>query len=165
MTGNAHQPPFKRLLVANRGEIAVRILRAATELNIRTIAIYSHEDRFSLYRFKADEAYKIGTPGQPIACYLDAANIVAKAKEWGVDALHPGYGFLSENAEFARLCAAAGIKFIGPQPAVLDAFGDKVTARNLARAAGIPVIPGSQRSILPLAEAHWSPLDRSLPLQ
>ena len=154
MTGKAHPPPFKRLLVANRGEIAVRILRAATELNIRTIAIYSHEDRFSLYRFKADEAYKIGAAGQPVACYLDAANIVAKAKEWGVDAIHPGYGFLSENAEFARLCAAAGIKFIGPQPAVLDAFGDKVTARNLARAAGVPVIPGSQRPILSLADAH-----------
>ncbi len=154
MNANAEHPPFKRLLVANRGEIAVRILRAATELNIRTVAIYSHEDRFSLYRFKADEAYKIGTPGQPIACYLDAAAIVAKAKEWGVDALHPGYGFLSENAEFARLCAEAGIKFIGPKPEVLAAFGDKVSAREIAKAAGVPVIPGSEKPLVSLADAH-----------
>ncbi|MBM4253633.1 MAG: pyruvate carboxylase [Deltaproteobacteria bacterium] len=154
MTAHAAHPPFKRLLVANRGEIAVRILRAATELNIRTVAIYSHEDRFSLYRFKADEAYKIGTPGKPIACYLDAANIVAKAKEWGVDAIHPGYGFLSENAEFARLCGEAGIKFIGPTPDVLAAFGDKVTARAIAKAAGVPVIPGSEKPLTSLADAH-----------
>jgi pyruvate carboxylase len=103
------QAPFKKLLVANRGEIAVRILRAAAELGIRTVAIYSHEDRFALFRFKADEAYKIGEAGKPIATYLDAETIVRKAKEWGVDAIHPGYGFLSESGNFARLCAASGI--------------------------------------------------------
>lgn len=146
--------PFKRLLVANRGEIAVRILRAATELGIRTVAIYSHEDRFSLYRFKADEAYKIGEAGKPIATYLDAANIVRRAKEWGVDAIHPGYGFLSENAAFASMCAEAGIKFIGPSPTVLDAFGDKVSARNIATTCGIPVIPGSKKVVETLAAAR-----------
>jgi pyruvate carboxylase len=139
-----NNPPFKRLLVANRGEIAVRILRAATELGIRTVAIYSHEDRFSLFRFKADEAYKIGTPGKPIETYLDAKNIVEKAKEWGIDAIHPGYGFLSESSEFATLCAEAGIKFVGPTPETLNAFGDKVTARAMAVEAGLPVIPGNK---------------------
>lgn len=146
--------PFKRLLVANRGEIAVRILRAATELNIRTVAMYTHEDRFALYRFKADEAYKIGEPGKPISSYLDIQNIVRKAVEWKIDAIHPGYGFLSESAEFAERCAAAGIKFIGPSPEALRAFGDKVKAREVAVKAGVRIIPGTDQPLKDLAQAR-----------
>src|SRR5437899_3857370 len=103
--------PIRKLLAANRSEIAIRVFRSAHELGIRTVAIYSHEDRFALHRFKADEAYAIGTPGEPIRAYLDSAAIVALAKSIDVDAVHPGYGFLSENAGFARACADAGITF------------------------------------------------------
>jgi pyruvate carboxylase len=149
-----NSPPFSRLLIANRGEIAVRIMRAATELGCRTIAVYSHEDRFQLFRFKADEAYKIGEAGKPIAAYLDAKAIVDKAKELEVDAIHPGYGFLSESAEFAELCRDAGIKFIGPTPDVLRSFGDKVTARRLAEEIGIPLIPGTREPLATLDEAR-----------
>ena len=105
-------PTIKKLLVANRSEIAIRVFRSATELGIRTVAIYSHEDRYALHRFKADEAYRIGKPGEPIRSYLDIPAIVALAKEIGVDAIHPGYGFLSERPEFARACEEAGIKFV-----------------------------------------------------
>src|SRR5579883_1363589 len=121
--------PIRTLLVANRSEIAIRVFRTAHELGIRTIAIYSQEDRFALHRFKADEAYRVGKPGEPIRAYLDIPGIVQLAKEVGVDAIHPGYGFLSENAVFARACAEAGITFIGPRPEVLEQLGDKVTAR------------------------------------
>src|SRR6202008_235036 len=100
--------PFKKLLVANRSEIAIRVCRSAHELGIRTVAIYSHEDRFALHRFKADEAYQVGTPREPIRASLDIAGIVGLAKSIGVDAIHPGYGFLSENANFARACGEAG---------------------------------------------------------
>src|SRR3979409_137267 len=100
--------PIRRLLAANRSEIAIRVFRSAHELGIRTVAIYSHEDRFALHRLKADEAYQVGRPGGPIKSYLDLKAIVALAKEKGVDAIHPGYGFLSENSEFARACDAAG---------------------------------------------------------
>src|SRR5262245_64172580 len=102
------QPPFKKLLVANRSEIAIRVFRSAHEWGIRTVAIYSHEDRFALHRFKADEAYLVGKPGEPIRSYLDIPGIVQLAAAVGVDAIHPGYGFLSENADFASGCAAAG---------------------------------------------------------
>src|SRR3982751_2328112 len=102
-------PPFKKLLVANRSEIAIRVFRSAHELGIRTVAIYSHEDRFALHRFKADEAYQVGKAGEPIRAYLDIPGVVALASAIGVDAIHPGYGFLSENAAFARACAEAGI--------------------------------------------------------
>lgn len=146
--------PFQRLLVANRGEIAVRILRAATELSIRTIAMYTHEDRFALYRFKADEAYKIGEEGKPIASYLDIDNIVRKAVEWRIDAIHPGYGFLSESSEFAEKCAKAGIKFIGPRPDALAAFGDKVKARAVALKAGALIIPGTDQPLKDLEDAR-----------
>src|ERR1700744_1847362 len=114
---------FKKLLAANRSEIAIRVFRSAHELGIRTVAIYSHEDRFALHRFKADEAYRVGKTGEPIREYLDIPGIVALAKEIGVDAVHPGYGFLSENAAFARACAAAGITFVGPRPEVLEQLG------------------------------------------
>src|SRR5579871_4533082 len=111
---NAAPAPIRKLLVANRSEIAIRVFRTATELGIRTVALYSHEDRFSLHRFKADEAYRVGTPGEPIRAYLDIPAIVALAKQYDIDAIHPGYGFLSENAAFARACQDAGIIFVGP---------------------------------------------------
>src|SRR6202049_3205852 len=104
--------PIRKLLVANRSEIAIRVFRSAHELGIRTVAIYAHEDRFALHRFKADEAYRVGSPGEPLRSYLDIENIVALAREREVDAIHPGYGFLSENPEFARACKNAGIIFV-----------------------------------------------------
>src|SRR4249920_1319034 len=115
--------PIRKLLVANRSEIAIRVFRTAHELGVRTVAIYSHEDRFALHRFKADEAYPVGRPGEPIRAYLDIPGIVGLAKNIGADAIHPGYGFLSENASFARACAEAGITFIGPKPQILDELG------------------------------------------
>jgi len=145
---------FRKLLVANRSEIAIRVFRSASELGIRTVAIYSHEDRYALHRFKADEAYRIGRPGEPIRSYLDIAGIVALAKEIGADAIHPGYGFLSERPEFARACAEAGIKFVGPSVHCLEALGDKTAARNIAIAAGVPVLGGTQESIESADEAR-----------
>ncbi len=141
------QQPFKKLLVANRSEIAIRVFRSAHELGIRTVAVYSHEDRFALHRFKADEAYQVGKPGEPIRSYLDVPGIVALAKSVGVDAIHPGYGFLSENAGFARACAAAGITFVGPKPDILDNLGDKVAARAIAKKAGVPVLSGTDNPL------------------
>jgi pyruvate carboxylase len=138
----AHET-FKRLLVANRGEIAIRVFRTAHELGIRTVGIYSAEDRYALHRFKADEAYRVGKAGEPIRSYLDIPAIVELAKEQEIDAIHPGYGFLSENADFARACAAAGIKFIGPRVEHLEQLGDKVSARKIAVQAGAPVLSGS----------------------
>src|SRR5437899_7513342 len=133
-------PPFRKLLVANRSEIAIRVFRSSHELGIRTVAVYSHEDRFALHRFKADEAYRVGKPGEPIRAYLDIPGIVALAKGVGVDAIHPGYGFLSENAAFAGACAAEGIAFVGPRPEILEQLGDKIAARRIAQQAGLPVL-------------------------
>src|SRR5688572_5984662 len=113
-------PKITKLLAANRSEIAIRVFRSAHELGVRTVAMYSHEDRFALHRFKADEAYRIGNPGEPLRAYLDIDNIVALAKEHDVDAIHPGYGFLSENPTFARACREAGINFVGPRVEVLE---------------------------------------------
>src|SRR5438552_1385590 len=113
-------PSFKKLLVANRGEIAIRVFRAATELGIRTVAIYAQEDRLGAHRFKADEAYLIGEGKGPVGAYLDIEPIVALAKEKGVDMIHPGYGFLAENADFARACEKAGMVFVGPRAELLD---------------------------------------------
>ncbi len=138
---------FRKLLVANRGEIAIRVFRSAHELGIRTVAIYSHEDRFAIHRLKADEAYQVGKPGEPIRSYLNIDAIIGLAKEKGVDAIHPGYGFLSENAAFARACEAAGIVFVGPAAELLDLLGDKVAARKLAREAGVPVLSGSDEPV------------------
>src|SRR6476660_1378059 len=117
---------MKKLLVANRSEIAIRVFRAATELGLTTVAIYSYEDRFSLHRFKSDESFLIGPVdgGEPVKSYLNIPNIIAVAKEHGVDAIHPGYGFLAENAELARACADNGIAFIGPTADLLEAFGN-----------------------------------------
>ncbi len=141
------EKPIRSLLVANRGEIAIRIMRGAAEMGIRTVAIYAHEDRFNLHRFKADESYRVGDGAKPIAAYLDIPDIIRIAKEAGVDAIHPGYGFLSENPDFADACAAAGIIFIGPSPRVLRQLGDKVSARKAAEAAQVPVLPAS--AVLP----------------
>ena len=134
----------KKLLVANRSEIAIRIMRAATELGLRTVAIYAEEDRFSMHRFKADEAYRVGEGKGPVGAYLDIEGIVALAKEKGVDIIHPGYGFLSENAKFAAACRAAGIEFVGPKAELLDLMGDKVAARELTQKLKIPTLPGTE---------------------
>src|ERR1700722_5815571 len=146
--------PIRKLLVANRGEIAIRVFRTAHELGIRTVAIYSHEDRFSLHRFKADEAYQIGNPGEPIPAYLDIPAVVALAKQYGVDAIHPGYGFLSENAQFARACQDAGLIFIGPRVEILEQLGDKVVARRIAQQANVPVLSGSDAAVTSNDEAR-----------
>ena len=134
---------IQKLLVANRSEIAIRVMRAATELGIRTVSIYAAEDRFALHRFKADESYLVGEGKKPIAAYLDIDDIIRIAKEAGVDAIHPGYGFLSENPDFAEACAKNGILFIGPRPEVMRTLGNKVAARNAAIAAGVPVVPAT----------------------
>lgn len=134
---------IRKLLVANRGEIAIRVLRACNELDIKTVAIYSQEDRASHHRYKADEAYIVGVGKGPIDAYLDIEGIIEIAKESGADAIHPGYGFLAENVEFAKRCEEEGIIFIGPNSRHLEIFGDKVKAREQAILAGIPVIPGS----------------------
>ena len=131
------------LLVANRSEIAIRVMRAAAELGIRTVGVYSTEDRFALHRFKADESYLVGEGDKPIAAYLDIDDIIRIAREAKVDAIHPGYGFLSENPDFAEACAAAGIAFIGPRPEVMRTLGNKVAARELAMSVGVPVIPAT----------------------
>ncbi|MGL6096331.1 MAG: pyruvate carboxylase [Fimbriiglobus sp.] len=145
--------PFQKLLVANRSEIAIRVFRSAHELGIRTVAVYSHEDRFALHRFKADEAYRVGKPGEPIRAYLDIPGIVNLARDVGVDAIHPGYGFLSENAAFARACRAAGITFVGPRPDVLESLGDKTAARKIAAKANVPVLSGSDDPVSTIAAA------------
>jgi pyruvate carboxylase len=139
--------PFRKLMAANRSEIAIRIFRAATELRLRTVAVFAQEDRFCMHRFKADEAYLVGQGKGPVAAYLDIEGIVAIAKEKGVDAIHPGYGFLSENAAFARACAKAGIVFVGPRPELLDMMGDKTAARALAQRIKVPVLPGTEEPI------------------
>ncbi len=138
---------IKRLLAANRGEIAIRIFRSAHELGIRTVAIYSHEDRYALHRFKADEAYMSGSPGEPIQAYLNIDAIIALAKQRKIDAIHPGYGFLSENADFAQACADADITFVGPRVETLKQLGDKISARKIAEQAGVPVLGGSSAAI------------------
>jgi pyruvate carboxylase len=138
---------IQRLLVANRSEIATRVFRSAHELQISTVAIYSHEDRYALHRFKADEAYLIGKPGEPIRAYLDIPAIVQLAVEHQVDAIHPGYGFLSENPRFAEACRQAGVVFIGPSPEILAQLGDKTTARAIAQQAGVPILAGSKEAI------------------
>jgi pyruvate carboxylase len=134
---------IRSLLVANRGEIAIRVMRAANELGLRTVAIYSHEDRFSLHRTKADEAYLVGAGRGPVEAYLGIAEILRVAREAKVDAIHPGYGFLAENPEFGAACAAAGIIFVGPAPETMRLLGNKVSARELAVSAGVAVMPAT----------------------
>src|SRR6202007_86987 len=146
--------PIGKLLAANRSEIAIRIFRAANELGLRTVAIYSQEDRLALHRFKADEAYQVGVGKGPVEAYLDIAGIIALAKEKEVDAIHPGYGFLSENPALARACEKTGIIFIGPPPNLLELLGDKTAARWLASSAGVPVLPGTEKPVKSAAEAR-----------
>ena len=134
---------IRSILVANRSEISIRVMRAAAEMGIRTVAIYSHEDRFALHRFKADESYLVGAGKKPIQAYLDIDDIIRIAKEAEVDAIHPGYGFLSENPDFAEACRKNGIIFIGPTAAVMRLLGNKVAARELAQKAGIAVVPAT----------------------
>ena len=156
--------PFTKLMAANRSEIAIRIFRAATELNLRTVAVYAQEDRFAMHRFKADEAYLIGVGKGPVAAYLDIDGLVAIAQEKGVDAIHPGYGLLSENAQFARACAAAGIAFVGPRPELLELVGDKIKARALAQKIGIPTLPGTDEPLTDRDEALKSAKQIGFPL-
>src|SRR5215470_3601288 len=146
--------PIQKLLAANRSEIAIRIFRAANELGLRTVAVYSKEDRLALHRFKADEAYQVGDGKGPVEAYLDIAGIVAMAKAKGVDAIHPGYGFLSENPALARACGKAGITFVGPTPELLELLGDKTAARGLAIRAGVPVLPGTEQPVESAEEAN-----------
>jgi pyruvate carboxylase len=140
---------MKKLLALNRGEIAIRILRAANELSLRTVAVYSQEDRLSLHRFKADEAYLVGHGKGPVQAYLDLDSIIALAASKEVDAIHPGYGFLSENPALARACERAGITFVGPSAEILEMLGDKTAARRLAAQAGIPIVPGTEEPVDP----------------
>jgi len=145
--------PIQRVLVANRGEIAIRVFRACTEMGIRSVAIYSEQDRRHVHRLKADEAYLVGKGLPPVAAYLDVPGIVRIAKEHDIDAIHPGYGFLSERSDFAEACVKAGIRFIGPRASVMAKMGDKVAARQSAIAAGLPIIPGTDNAVNTAEEA------------
>src|SRR5438128_10408987 len=142
---------FKRILIANRGEIAMRIIRACRELGIRTVAIYAECDATAIFVKKADEAHRIGP--DPVQGFLDMQAIVDLAKRSGADGIHPGYGFLSENADFAKLCEASGITFIGPSPEAIRLMGNKVQAREIARQAGVPIVPGTEKSVTNPTEA------------
>ena len=144
---------FRKVLIANRGEIAIRIFRACYDLGLHTVAIYSHEDTFSLFRTRADEAYLIGENKSPLGAYLNIDAIIALAKRRNVDAIHPGYGFLSENPAFAKACEDAGIAFIGPSSKILAQMGDKLTAKAIAHACGVPTIPGSDTPLRDADEA------------
>ncbi len=141
-------------MVANRSEIAIRVFRSAHEMGVRTVAIYAHEDRYALHRLKADESYPVGKPGEPLRAYLDIDGIVSVAKQCGVDAIHPGYGFLSENPDFARACDKAGIAFVGPPARILERLGDKIEARELAKAAGVQILSGGIKPIKDVKEAR-----------
>ena len=145
---------INKILAANRGEIAIRIFRACTELDIRTVAIYSKEDSSSLHRYKADESYLIGEDKKPIDAYLDIEGIIELAKNVGVDAIHPGYGFLAENINFAKRCEEEGIIFIGPTSEHLSMFGDKVKAKTQAINAGLPIIPGTDGPVSSISEVE-----------
>mgnify|MGYP001373679016 CR=1 FL=1 len=153
-----------KILVANRGEIAIRILRAASELRIRTVAVYTFEDRSSLHRYKADEAYQIGKDDDPLKPYLDIEEIISLAKHKGVDAIHPGYGFLSENAQFAEIVSQHGIKFIGPKADLIKKMGDKIEAKKTAKKFGLPIIEGSEGNIKSLDEAKKIALNIGYPI-
>ena len=144
---------FKRVLVANRGEIAIRVYRALNELDIQTIGIYSKEDKYSLFRTKADESYELDRKKGAIEAYLDIPGIIKIAKEKGADAIHPGYGFLSENSDFAQACADNGIVFIGPDKASMDAMGDKISSKKMAIECNVPIIPGVDHALTSEEEA------------
>ena len=135
---------FEKILIANRGEIAIRVLRAANELGKKTVAIFAEEDKLSLHRSKADESYKVGSGMGPIGAYLSIDEVIRVAKKSGADAVHPGYGFLSENPDLPEACFANGISFIGPKAETIRALGDKSSARKIAVQAGVPVIPATE---------------------
>ncbi len=135
---------FRKILIANRGEIAIRIMRAANEMGKRTVAVFAEEDKLSLHRFKADEAYRIGADLGPVAAYLSIPEIIRVARMCGADAIHPGYGLLSENPELVDACDAARITFIGPSAATMRMLGDKASARRVAIDAEVPVIPATE---------------------
>ncbi|MFQ6705936.1 acetyl-CoA carboxylase biotin carboxylase subunit, partial [Bordetella pertussis] len=143
---------LKKVLIANRGEIALRIIRACREMDIRTVQVYSSADEDSLPVRLADEAAPIGGP-EPSASYLNIAALIAAAREHGCDAIHPGYGFLSENEDFAQACIDAGIVFIGPDPGAIRMMGDKAQARKIAKEAGVPIVPGSPEPVSDVEEA------------
>ncbi|KAG2011485.1 pyruvate carboxylase, variant 2 [Coprinopsis cinerea AmutBmut pab1-1] len=149
-----HSGPLTKILVANRGEIAIRVFRTAHELAMHTVAIYSYEDRLSAHRQKSDEAYQVGKGLTPVGAYLAQDEIIKIALEHGVDMIHPGYGFLSENAEFARKVEQAGIAFVGPAPEVIDELGDKTKARTLATRVGVPVVPGTPGPVAAYSEGE-----------
>jgi pyruvate carboxylase len=157
---------MRKLLVANRSEIAIRVFRAATELELRTVAVFTYEDRFSLHRFKADEAYQIGPAhgGEPVKGYLNVQAMIDVAKANGVDAIHPGYGFLSENADLAQACVDNKIAFVGPTPKLLKIFGDKTAAKKLAVETGVPTIPGTDHALTDPAEIRSVAKEIGFPL-
>src|SRR5712664_1126400 len=138
---------FKKILIANRGEIAVRVIRACREMGIATVAVYSDADRAALHVRKANEAYHIG-PSPAAESYLRVDKILDVARRSGAEAIHPGYGFLSENAKFAQACADAGVKFIGPTPPAMEMMGSKTRARQEMKKAGVPVVPGTSRNLV-----------------
>ena len=139
---------IKKVLVANRGEIAIRIFRACVEIGLKTVGVYTYEDRYSLHRYKSDESYQIGADNEPLKPYLNIDEIIRVAKQNNVDAIHPGYGFLSENAMFAQKCEDNNIIFIGPKVSVLKALGDKITAKKVAVANNIPIIESNTKDIV-----------------
>ena len=146
--------PFKKVLVANRGEIAMRVFRACHDLGLQSIAIYSNEDTYSAFRTAADESYLIGENESPLGAYLDIPRIIQLAKLHGADAIHPGYGFLSENGDFARACEEAGIQFIGPSSQILDMMGDKLAAKQIAIECGVATTPGTTEPLKNREEAQ-----------
>lgn len=156
--------PIKKIMVANRGEIAIRVFRACTELGIRSVAVYSEQDKMHMHRQKADESYLIGKGLTPVAAYLNIPEIIKVAKENGVDAIHPGYGFLSENADFAQACLENGIRFIGPSPEVMQRMGDKVASKQAAVEAGVQVVPGTSKPVTTSDEAMQFCLKYGLPV-
>ncbi len=155
---------MEKVMVANRGEIATRIFRAIHELKMTAVAIYAKEDEYSEHRFKADEAYLVGAGEKPIAAYLDIEDIIRVAKEHNVDAIHPGYGFLSENAQFAKRCGEEGITFIGPKVEHLQMFGDKIAAKRAAKEANVPIIPGTSQPVETIEAAKKSAQEIGYPI-